>query len=134
MNFSIFTYGDKIEKFLQDGIKEYEKRLSRYCKINAKLFKNTESLQKSISNKKYVVVVTSMNTDMISSEELASKIEYLALHGNSDVTFVVGTSDIKADETIALSSFQISSGLTTMILYEQVYRAYRIINNEPYHK
>ncbi|MEK4259394.1 MULTISPECIES: 23S rRNA (pseudouridine(1915)-N(3))-methyltransferase RlmH [unclassified Paenibacillus] len=56
------------------------------------------------------------------------------MKGISDVSIIVGTSNLQYDETLTLSQMEMDFGLKTTILFEQVYRAYRIINNHPYHK
>ncbi|WP_268893736.1 23S rRNA (pseudouridine(1915)-N(3))-methyltransferase RlmH [Paenibacillus puerhi] len=70
----------------------------------------------------------------ISSEELASKIDNWASTGNSDVSIVIGAEDIPHIEIVTLNQMEMDLGLNTAILFEQIYRAYRIINIHPYHK
>lgn len=134
MNFKIYIVGDKIEKFYQEGIKEYEKRLSRYCKIKLQKFKNEESLLKKITEKQYTILVCSGKDKMISSEGLSKKIDSLGISGKSDVVMIMGTEKITTDEILNISPMQIDIGLKTMIIFEQIYRAYRILHNQPYHK
>ncbi|WP_019120878.1 23S rRNA (pseudouridine(1915)-N(3))-methyltransferase RlmH [Brevibacillus massiliensis] len=133
MNFKIYVIGDKIEKFYLEGIKEYEKRLSRSCKIQLHHFKNLESLSKKLSDKTYKIVISSKG-NTISSEELADKINLLGVTGKSDVSLLIGADSIPHDEVLSISPMEMDLGLKTTIIFEQIYRAYRILNNEPYHK
>ncbi|MCM3624841.1 23S rRNA (pseudouridine(1915)-N(3))-methyltransferase RlmH [Brevibacillus borstelensis] len=133
MNIKIFIVGDKIEKFYLEGIKEYEKRLSRYCKIKLHHFKNEESLSKKLSDKHYKVFISTKGK-IISSEELADKINHLGVTGKSDVSLIIGADSLPHDEVLSISSMEMDLGLKTTIIFEQIYRAYRILNNEPYHK
>ena len=132
MNFKIYYTGDKIEKFFIEAIKEYEKRLSRYCKIELLQFKNVNQLLKKLPEKTYKILI-SVNGTCISSEQLADKINTLGLSGISDASIIVGA-DIPHNETLAISSMDMDLGLQTTVLFEQIYRAYRILNNQPYHK
>lgn len=133
MNFKIYVIGDKIEKFYLEGIKEYEKRLSRYCKIQLHYIKNEESLSKKLSDKHYKVFISTKGK-IISSEDLADKINHLGVTGQSDVSLIIGADSVPHDEVLSISPMEMDLGLITTIIFEQIYRAYRILNNEPYHK
>ena len=132
MNFKIYVIGNKIDKFFVDAIKEYEKRLGRYCKIELLQLKSEELLLKKLSDKSYKILV-SIDKKSISSEELASKISSLGLSGTSDISIIIGA-DIAHDDTLTISPMSMDLGLTTTIVFEQIYRSYRIINNQAYHK
>lgn len=134
MNFKIYIVGDKVKKFYQEGINEYEKRLSRYCKIKLQQFKNEESLLKKITDKQYKILLSTGKDKMISSKDLSEKIDNLGISGNSDVVIIMGTENVTTDEIINISPMEIDIGLKTMITFEQIYRAYRILHNQPYHK
>lgn len=133
MNFKIYLLSDKIAKFYKDAIKEYEKRLGRYCKIQLIEVKNQDALSKSLSPNSYKIWITTKG-EGISSEELAAKINKYAISGNSDMAIIIGCDPIQFDEHLAISSMDMESGLLVTILFEQIYRAYRILNNQPYHK
>ncbi|MFC5734339.1 23S rRNA (pseudouridine(1915)-N(3))-methyltransferase RlmH [Cytobacillus gottheilii] len=133
MNIKIYIVGDKIEKTFLEGIKEYEKRLSRYCKIKLQHFKNKEQLLKKISDKTYKILISVMGTT-VTSEELAEKINQLGITGKSDVTIIIGADNLPHDEVLAISPMEMDLGIKTLIMFEQIYRSYRILNNEPYHK
>lgn len=133
MNIKIYIVGDKIEKTFLEGIKEYEKRLSRYCKIKLQHFKNKEQLLKKTSDKTYKILISVMGTT-VTSEELAEKINQLGITGKSDVTIIIGADNLPHDEVLAISPMEMDLGIKTLIMFEQIYRSYRILNNEPYHK
>lgn len=133
MNFKIYILGGKIDKFYLDAIKEYEKRLSRYCKIQLIEVKSKEQLLKKLSERTYKILL-SVKGKNISSEELAVKLNAYATSSNSDISIIIGDIDMECDEKIALSFMEMNAGLEATIMFEQIYRAYRILNNEPYHK
>ncbi|AGA70875.1 hypothetical protein Desdi_3489 [Desulfitobacterium dichloroeliminans LMG P-21439] len=132
MNFRIYLPNNKIENFYRDAIKEYEKRLGRYCKIQVVRYKSDEQLIKLIPDKAHRLLI-SVNGEKITSEGLASKISEWGLSGIADIAIIIGTT-LPHDEVLALSSAEMALGLQATVLYEQIYRSYRIINNQPYHK
>ncbi|WP_141334946.1 23S rRNA (pseudouridine(1915)-N(3))-methyltransferase RlmH [Paenibacillus sp. tmac-D7] len=133
MKIKVYAIGDRLEKFYLEAIKEYEKRLSRYCNIKLVHLKKEEHLQKKISPNSFVIIISTVGKT-ISSEELATTIDQWASSGLSDVSLVIGANQPTYNETMTLSQMEMDFGLTTSILFEQVYRAFRIINNHPYHK
>ena len=159
MHITIITVGKIKEKYIKLGIDEYSKRLSRYCKINLievsdekapenlsanemVLIKNKEgeSIQKHIKEGMYVVALA-IKGKMLSSEELAIKIQDLGLNGNSHITFIIGGSLGLSDDILNRADFKLSFSpmtfphqLMKLILLEQIYRGFRIITGQPYHK
>ncbi|GGG06928.1 23S rRNA (pseudouridine(1915)-N(3))-methyltransferase RlmH [Paenibacillus aceti] len=133
MKISVYTVGDKMEKFYLEAIKEYEKRLSCYCSIKLIHLKKERDLQKKLNPSSFVIAITTSGKS-ISSEELAVKLDQDALSGVSDISIVVGANPPEYNETLTLSQMEMNFGLQTTVLFEQIYRAYRIINNHPYHK
>ena len=159
MKITILSVGKVKEKFYRDAIAEFEKRLSRYCKLEIievadektqeeaseneiKLVKEKEGerLLKNIKDDAYVVCLC-IDGKQLDSEELSSKIEKLGIQGTSHIYFVIGGSLGLADEVVKRADFKLSFSKMTfphqlmrVILLEQIYRAYRIMNNEPYHK
>ena len=147
------------EKFYRDGIDEFKKRLSRYCKLEIievadektteeasdteiRIIKEKEGerILKNIKDDAYVITLC-IDGKQLSSEELADKIEKLGVQGTSHICFIIGGSLGLADEVIKRADFKLSFSpmtfphqLMRVILLEQIYRAYRIINHEPYHK
>ena len=159
MKITILTVGKIKEKYLKDAINEYSKRLSKYCKLeiievaDEKTPDNaSEVVEEGIRNKegerllKYIkddtfVITLEINGKLLTSEELSDKINKLGIGGTSHIIFVIGGSIGLGKEVLKRSNFALSFSKMTfphqlmrVILLEQVYRSYRIINNEPYHK
>ena len=159
MKITLITVGKNKEKYLKDAIAEYSKRLSRYCKLeiievadektpdqasetveeNIRS-KEGERILKHIRDDMYVITLE-IGGKMLSSEELAQKIETLGIQGESSIAFVIGGSIGLGKEVLKRSDFALSFSKMTfphqlmrVILLEQVYRSYRIINGAPYHK
>ncbi len=159
MNISIITVGKLKEKYLKQGIAEYTKRLSAYAKVeeieladekapenlseNDMLIvkqKEGERILAKISPDTHVIALA-IEGSMKSSEQLAANLDRLATYGKSKVAFVIGGSlglseDVmkRADETLSFSKMTFPHQLMKLILLEQIYRAFRINRNEPYHK
>ena len=159
MKITLITVGKIKEKYLRDAIAEYSKRLSRYCKLEIIEVADektpdhaSEVVEKSIRDKeaerimKYVkedayVITLEINGKLLSSEELSAKINQLGIQGTSHITFIIGGSIGLGKEVLARSDYALSFSKMTfphqlmrVILLEQIYRSYRIINGEPYHK
>ena len=159
MKITILTVGKIKEKYLKDAIAEYAKRLSRYCKLeivevadektieNASQVletqirdKEAERLMKYIREDAYVITLE-IKGKQLTSEELSKKINQLGIQGKSHIIFVIGGSIGLGDEILKRSDYALSFSKMTfphqlmrVILLEQIYRSYRIINREPYHK
>jgi len=157
MNFSVYIVGNKIERFCTDAINEYKKRLSRYCKIEVTHVKKPDKLSKKLSGKTHIIMI-SPTGQQISSEEFAHKINHLGITGTSDVAVICMTSVtggrgkchigdvtlppspchnagiLPCDEVIAISPLEMDEGLTAVVTLEQIYRAFKIIHGETYHK
>ena len=159
MEIRIITVGKIKEKYLNDGIAEYAKRLGRYCKLNFiqvpdektpdkasdalnRQIKETEGnrLLSHIRDTDYVIALA-IEGKMLSSEELAGKMQKLGVEGKGHLVFVIGGSLglsnavlKRADYQLSFSSMTFPHQLMQMILLEQIYRGYRIMNHEPYHK
>ncbi|MBI9012202.1 MAG: 23S rRNA (pseudouridine(1915)-N(3))-methyltransferase RlmH [Clostridiales bacterium] len=133
MNIKVYAISMVKDKNQLAAIKEYDKRLGRYCKIEMILVKNKEMLLKKLSNKSHVIKV-STEGDLITSEGLAEKIKTLGVTGTSDMAFVYSEEEFEWDEHVAISKMDMSLGMVMTILFEQIYRGYRIIHNQAYHK
>lgn len=132
MNFKIYTlYKPKPTEI--DAINEYTKRLSSYCKITLIQIKHIKHLSKTLNNTSYIIKIA-INVDTISSEDFAKKIDTFGNSGKSQISIVVTDNNIKYNECLSLSTLSLSKGVSLVVLYEQIYRAYRIINNHTYHK
>lgn len=159
MKITLLTVGKIKEKYLSDAIAEYSKRLQRYCRLEIVqvadekdsdrpnesikkqvLEKEAARLMPHISDDAYVIALA-IEGQMLSSEELADKINNLGLSGKSHIIFVIGGSLglspgilSRADMLLSFSKMTFPHQLMRVILLEQIYRAYKIISNEPYHK
>ena len=159
MKITVITVGKIKEKYLKDAIAEYSKRLSRYCKLEILEVadektpdgaseiveenireKEGERILKLIKEDAYVITLE-ISGKMLTSEELADRIETLGIQGKSHLGFVIGGSIGLGREVLRRSDYALSFSKMTfphqlmrVILLEQIYRSYRIINGEPYHK
>ncbi len=127
---------NKIEQFYKDGYEEYEKRLSRFCKLQCIYFKKESDLKKHIKEGQKVFKVN-VNSKTISSEKLSEKIKELSLQSNiySEVVFIISENDFNMDyEDFTISKSGLCNEMGHLILLEQIYRGYKIMNNESYHK
>lgn len=159
MKITIITVGKIKEKYLRDAIAEYSKRLSKYCKMeiievaDEKTPENaSETMNETIKSReaerilKYLkddayVMTLEIQGKQLTSEELAEKIEKLGVQGTSHLIFVIGGSLGLGKEVLERSDYALSFSKMTfphqlmrVILLEQIYRSYRIIKKEPYHK
>ena len=148
----IICVGKVKEKYLVDAINEYVKRLSKYTKINIievsdfdnsnkdiVLSKENELIKKYIDEIDYVITLE-IEGNMLSSEELANKIDNIFI-SNSNIVFIIGGSyglhqDIKkrSNYKLSFSKLTFPHQLFRVNLLEQIYRSYKINNNESYHK
>lgn len=159
MNISVISVGKIKEKYLRDGIDEYKKRLSRYCNIELIevmdekapenlsekeeeqiKIKEGQAILKHIKEGTYVIALA-INGKLLSSEELSDMLSNLGLTGKSSIAFVIGGSlglskEVldRADYKLSFSKMTFPHQLMRMILLEQVYRGFKIMKGEPYHK
>ena len=159
MNIDIAVVGKIKEKYLAEGIMEYLKRLGRYCSLRI-LEVEDEKTPETMSDREKeevkrkegerllsripdqaLVIALAIDGKQLSSEELSEKISDLMVKGTSHIVFVIGGSLGLSDEVLARSQMKLSFSRMTfphqlmrLILLEQIYRAFRIIKNEPYHK
>ena len=159
MNIKVISVGKIKEKYIKLGIEEFSKRLSKYCKLDIIevddekapenlsekemdmiKFKEGQKILSNIKNNSYVIALA-IDGKNLSSEELADKMKALGISGNSNIAFVIGGSLGLSKEVLNRADFKLSFSKMTfphqlmrLILLEQIYRGYRIIKNEPYHK
>lgn len=159
MKITIITVGKIKEKYLRDAIAEYSKRLSKYCKLdilevadektpdhasitveNQIRDKEGERILRLVKDDAYVITLEIGGT-MLDSAAFANKIDSLGIQGKSHVCFIIGGSLGLGDAVLKRSDYPVSFSRMTfphqlmrVILLEQIYRGYRIINHEPYHK
>ncbi|MEK5148992.1 23S rRNA (pseudouridine(1915)-N(3))-methyltransferase RlmH [Psychrobacillus sp. FSL K6-4615] len=159
MNIQIVSVGKLKEKYLKMGIEEYTKRLGAYAKIDLvevadeKAPENLSEADMEIVKKKEgdrilskigadtYVIALAIEGKMKTSEQLAGDIESLMTYGRSKIAFVIGGSlglhvDVmkRSDEKLSFSKMTLPHQLMKLVLVEQIYRAFRIMKNEPYHK
>ncbi len=159
MKITLICVGKLKEKYLTMGVEEYVKRLSRYCTLDIielpdeKTPENAgEALEEQIKRKEGERILKSIKADSycialaiegrgLTSEELAERLNSLGVSGTSHISFIIGGSlglspEVlsRADDKLSFSKMTFPHQLMRMILLEQIYRSYRIIHNQPYHK
>lgn len=159
IHINILCIGKIKETYLKNAISEYSKRLNKYCSLNITelpdekisnnasekdLFLIKEKECKNIINllkKDSYIICLDLKGKQYTSEEFSKKIENISLNGNSSITFIIGGSlgisqDLlnKSNELISFSKMTFPHQLFRVFLLEQIYRSFKIINNETYHK
>lgn len=159
MKITIICVGKIKEGFYRDAVSEYAKRLSKYCKFEIVEVADEKTpdgagaaLEEQIRAKEGQRIMEKLREDSmictleiqgkrLSSEEFADWVEKVTLSGTSHITFVIGGSlglhtEVckRADFRLSFSDMTFPHQLMRVILTEQIYRAFRIINKEPYHK
>jgi 23S rRNA (pseudouridine1915-N3)-methyltransferase len=158
MNIYIICIGKLKEKYWRDATSEYMKRLKKYCKPEIVELKEVKPDGKSPTDEELAVkkegesILSKISPDMyvisleiggkrLSSEDLSNKISSLAVAGKSKLAFIIGGSlglsdDVsqRADFKLSFSDLTFTHQMMRVILLEQVYRSFKIINKEPYHK
>ena len=158
MKIKIISVGKIKEKYLIEGIKEYSKRLSRYCNLEL-IEVSDEKAPETLSDKdkdkvkqiegerilskindEYIITLE-IDGKALSSEELANVITNITMYNSSNICFIIGGSlglseevSNKANLKLSFSAMTFPHQLMKLILLEQIYRVFRINNNEPYHK
>ena len=152
MKIRILTIGKLKEKYLVNGINEYVKRLNAYCKVemvevpdepipdNASEDKEADKIVAKIKDDEYVIVLD-LHGKEIDSVAFSKHIEECMIRGKSTITFVIGGSLglgksllQRANYRLCFSKMTFPHQLMKLILVEQVYRAFKIMNNQTYHK
>ncbi|MCT4614022.1 MAG: 23S rRNA (pseudouridine(1915)-N(3))-methyltransferase RlmH [Marinifilaceae bacterium] len=155
MKIQLLVIGKTDKKYIAEGIEEYQKRLKHYVNFNLNIIpdiKNSKNMssqeQKSKEgelilsklSKSSILILLDENGKQFSSVEFSKQIEKMNLASYKELVFVIGgpygfSKDVyeRADRKISLSKMTFSHQMVRMIFVEQLYRAYTIINNEPYH-
>lgn len=159
LHIDIICVGKIKEQYLKDAIAEYSKRLSKYCSLtiteisdeqvpnnlNDKLAQNIKQTESNhilshIKRDSYVICLD-LKGKQFSSEEFSQKIESIALNDSSTITFIIGgtlgiSDDLlkKSNELICFSKMTFPHQLIRVFLLEQLFRAFKISNNETYHR
>lgn len=159
MNIKIVCVGKIKESYFRGAVEEYAKRLGRYCRLSIlecadektpdgasaeteRAIKRTEGerILRQIKDTDYCIALAIEGKSM-SSEKMAARLDGLMGSGKSSIAFIIGgslgLSDevlARADELLSFSSMTFPHQLMRVILLEQIYRSFRIIHHEPYHK
>ncbi len=145
----IICVGKIKEQFFKDAISEYKKRLSKYTKLEIIelsdesvgniLEKEASSILKHLNEKDYIITLE-IEGNMLTSTELSEKINSILIN-NSNITFIIGGSYGLSDAIKKRSNYKLSFSKMTfphqlfrIILLEQIYRSFKILNHESYHK
>lgn len=159
MNIHIIGVGKIKERYLREGIEEFLKRLSAYAKVDVREVddekapehlsdKEAEQLRRkegerilSVLPKSTYVIALAIEGRMLSSEALSKEIENLGILGHSDLSFIIGGSLglseivlMRADTRWSFSKLTFPHQMMRLILTEQLYRSFRIMKGQPYHK
>lgn len=159
MKVTVLSVGKVKEKFFRDALNEYQKRLSRYCKLeiievldektpdhasaaieDSIRQKEAERLMRFIKEDAYVILLA-IDGKKMDSLKFSDEIKNIGLSGKSHMQFLIGGSlgthemlSKRADLKLSFSDMTFPHQLMRVILLEQIYRCFRIINHEPYHK
>jgi 23S rRNA (pseudouridine1915-N3)-methyltransferase len=156
---TIVAVGKVREKFIKEGIKEYTKRLTRFCNIeiievqDEQVPNNISIVQEELIKRKEgerilkrirsssILIALDMKGTKLNSEAFAEKLDQYTISGNPHITFIIGGSIGLDDEIIRMANLQLSLSdmtfphqLVRVILLEQIYRSFKIIKGETYHK
>lgn len=156
MNIKIIALGKIKEKFLKDGIDEFLKRLSPYASVEVVELSPIEVKDENLTSKvleqegekilshikpQSYVITLEINGKMLSSEGLAEKINELTNEGISELVFVIGSScglspivSNRANFKLSMSKMTFLHQFARLLIVEQIYRAFKIIKGETYHK
>ncbi len=141
----IICVGKVKEKYLRDGIDDYLKRITKYHKIevieinDSNIEEEAKGIVKYINTKDYVITLE-IEGNMISSKELSNMIDKTFIT-NSNIDFIIGGSEGLSSSIKNISNYKLSFSKLTfphqlfrLVLLEQIYRSFKILNNETYHK
>lgn len=146
LRITIFAVGKLKEQFWKDAVAEYLKRLGGYAKIEVRelpdsnVEKEASALLSALPERGPIILMDIRGKET-SSEGLAQKIDNYALNSDSHISFIIGGSDgvakevkQRATERISFGPITLPHNLARVVLLEQIYRAFKIIRHEPYHK
>lgn len=159
MNITILCIGKLKETYWTDAVQEYSKRLSKYCTLTINELKEEKApenpsaaeetavkeaegrtILKQIKKESYVIALEIQGKEL-TSEALSSKMESLGIAGKSDIVFLIGGSIGLSEEVLARADYRLSFSKMTfphqmmrVVLLEQIYRSFKIMRNETYHK
>ncbi len=138
MHFCIYLYcPEKMPSFYRKAIGEYEKRLARYARIRFREIRREKEWRDLLSHAESGWYLVPGESD--SSEEFSRKLSAWERERRKEIFFFIGADEAEESgnerlEPFSLSCFRMNAPMTAMILFEQIYRGYRIMHNHPYHK
>lgn len=140
LNVTVICVGNLKEAYLRDAVKEYEKRLTAYCRFKTVELKDGAPILPHLPERAYRIALC-VEGKQLSSEELAALVETKATEGFSELVFVIGAFDGLPEEVkkachlrLSFSKMTFPHQLMRVILNEQIYRAFTIIAGSKYHK
>ena len=145
MGITVIAVGKLKERFWKDAVAEYVKRLGGYAKLRVVEipdrgidFESDEIIR--VAEGAHLILLA-IDGEQRSSEGIAHRLDELMTHGTSDIAFCIGGSDgvngsvfERADETLSFGQITLPHNLARIVLLEQIYRAFKIMRGEPYHK
>ena len=146
MKITLIVVGKLKEKFLVEGVAEYLKRLKKFATIELREIPECRTVEEeglkilSLVPQNSWLCVLDVSGEALSSEEFAKKIAVLNLNGISNLTFAIGgafglSEELRraAEFRLSLSKMTLTHQMARLVLVEQIYRAFKINRNEPYH-
>ena len=145
MGITVIAVGKLKERFWKDAVAEYSKRLDGYTKLRIIEVPDRGKTQEAegilrAAGKSHLILLAVEGT-VYSSEGIAKRLDDLMCRGTSDIAFCIGGSEgvassvyERADETISLGAITLPHNLARVVVLEQIYRSFKIIRGEPYHK
>ena len=146
MKINLIVVGKLKEKFLVDGVAEYLKRLKKFASVEVREIPECRTVEEegqkilSLAGQNSWLCVLDVSGAALTSEEFAKKISELNLNGTSNLTFAIGGAFGLSEELrraaafrLSLSKMTLTHQMARLILVEQIYRAFKINRNEPYH-
>lgn len=154
MKVTIIAVGSLKEKYLKDAVAEYKKRLSKYSVVDIVELADEANIKdekkvKELEGKKIIsalpkssyVVMLDLGGQQLDSVQFAHKIKDIQTYNNANITFLIGGSLGFSEEVYKIADYKICFSKMTfphqlmrVFLLEQIYRSFKILNNEPYHK
>lgn len=145
MGITVIAVGKLKERFWKDAIAEYSKRLSGYAKVrivevpDRGIEREAEDILRAAGSS--YLILLAINGTPRTSVDMSEHLEDLMSHGTSDIAFCIGGSDgvtqevyERANETLSFGAITLPHNLARVVLLEQIYRSFKIMRGEPYHK
>lgn len=131
---NLIQFGQPWSRTTEQGLAEYQKRLSKVCQFSWQQDASTKELGQWLSDSKIKVLALDRKGASMTSKALATQFQAWMTQGISQVVLLMGPSPVPIDSSLALSPVQLSGEVASVLAAEQLYRAFRILNHQPYHK